>query len=178
MIQELLRWLSWIDDQLTSRMMEMAGDKEGRRQEVEGRDGRECGADERLESVSLTARLAVEAFIRRYSEPKADGSSDPAGVNLSAEQDDTVALPPGVLTHNRCGLPIVITCTKADRIDATGDELISRGLVAGKGYISSSGADGPKSWTWDERVDWIQQTLRTVAMKCESRRRFLMRSEY
>lgn len=175
MIEELLRWLSWIEEEFTGKMMEMVGEKEGRKEEVEGRDRREHNSRRLIgkeKTSQLMLRLAVETFIRRYIEPKVDGSSDAvAGLALSNGQtadDDLVALPEGVLTHNRCGLPIVIACTKADRIDATGDALISKGLVAGKGYISSStGADGPKSWTWDERVDWVQQTLRTVAMKCE-----------
>jgi hypothetical protein len=55
----------------------------------------------------------------------------------------------GTLTLNECGIPITIVCTRADLMDATGDEL------------------GMKGGGWEERTDWIQQVLRTISLACE-----------
>jgi hypothetical protein len=68
-------------------------------------------------------------------------------------------------THARsAGIPIIIVVTKSDRIDSVGDEMIQKGLISGKGI----GGGGERGWAWDERVDWVQQMLRCVALKCES----------
>lgn len=75
----------------------------------------------------------------------------------------------------RCGLPIVIVITRADQIDAAGDQMITRGLISSKGYSGRHIADGEdeteehlKAMSWDERVEWIMQTIRTVALRCRS----------
>lgn len=72
----------------------------------------------------------------------------------------------------RCGIPITIVLTKTDRLDSVGDELVSRGLVKGKGLTSAPGKGGSQNaysaWNWDERVDWGLAVVRVVALMCES----------
>lgn len=58
----------------------------------------------------------------------------------------------GTLTHNVAGIPIIVTCTKADLIDE--EENVGLGMTKGKGG------------EWEERTDGIMQVLRTVCLKC------------
>jgi len=76
------------------------------------------------------------------------------------------------LLGDRCGIPITIVLTKTDRLDSVGDQLVSRGLVKGKGLTSAPGKGGSQNaysaWNWDERVDWGLAVVRVVALMCES----------
>lgn len=99
--------------------------------------------------------ITVQAHLQHYTEPSTDPI--PATSNLSS----TTLLPlgPGTFTHNTAGIPIIITCTKADLIDEGSD------LVAG-----SSGMGGMvkgKGGEWEERTDGVMQILRTIALKCK-----------
>lgn len=71
----------------------------------------------------------------------------------------------GVLTHNLCGVPIVVICTKADLIDDGHD------VVGGTGGMG--GMVKGKGGEWEERTDGIMQVLRTICMKCTSFSHFL-----
>lgn len=65
----------------------------------------------------------------------------------------------------------MIVLTKADKLDSIGDELVSRGMVKGKGLTSSltkGQQDVYAGWNWDERVDWALASVRVAAMMCES----------
>lgn len=51
--------------------------------------------------------------------------------------------------------------------------MLNRGLIASKGYSGRHIADGEeeteehlRAMSWDERVEWIMQTIRTVALRC------------
>jgi hypothetical protein len=73
---------------------------------------------------------------------------------------------------NRCGVPIIIVLTKTDRLDSVGDELVSRGIVKGKGLTSAPGRGGQNAyftWNWDERVDWALAAIRVAGLMCKSR---------
>jgi dynein light intermediate chain 1 len=108
-----------------------------------------------------TARLdtedfVVQAYLQRYTEPSAEPL--PATSTLS----DTTLLPlgPGTLTHNTAGVPIIVTCTKADHIDDTSDGL-------GPGASGMGGMVKGKGGEWEEQTDTIMQVLRTICLKCE-----------
>jgi dynein cytoplasmic 1 light intermediate chain len=59
----------------------------------------------------------------------------------------------GTFSHNSAGVPIIVTCTKADLID---DEIdLGIGMAKGKGG------------EWEERTDAVMQVLRTICLKCE-----------
>jgi repressor of nif and glnA expression len=70
-------------------------------------------------------------------------------------------------------VPIVIVITRADQIDAAGDQMLNKGLIASKGYSGRHIAEGEeeteedlRAMSWDERVEWIMQMIRTVALRC------------
>lgn len=55
--------------------------------------------------------------------------------------------------------------------------MLSQGLIASKGYSGRHIADGEeeteehlRAMSWDERVEWIMQTIRTVALRCTYKR--------
>lgn len=86
---------------------------------------------------------------------------EPAGSSSAAEPVATVTaainstllpLGSGTLTHNVAGVPIIVTCTKADLIDE--EEDIGLGMTKGKGG------------EWEERTDGVMQVLRTICLKC------------
>lgn len=62
-------------------------------------------------------------------------------------------LGPGTLTHNIAGVPIIVTCAKADLIDE--EENVGLGTAKGKGS------------EWEEKTDGIMQILRTICLKCK-----------
>ncbi|KAJ9118554.1 hypothetical protein QFC22_003774 [Naganishia vaughanmartiniae] len=152
MLEELLKWLTWVE-----KWSSQSASKED-----------EIGGYERLKSI-----------IQHYSEPvKLNGigsgdNTNTEGSTVYNNLSNEVLLPldEGVLVHNLYGVPIVIVLTRADQIDAVGDQLVSRGLVASKGYSGRQGAGEEdteeylESMSWDERVEWIMQTIRTVALR-------------
>lgn len=80
-------------------------------------------------------------------------------------------------TSNRCGVPIIIVLTKTDRLDSVGDELVSRGIVKGKGLTSALGRGGQNAystWNWDERVDWALAAIRVAGLMCK----FALQAKY
>jgi dynein light intermediate chain 1 len=104
----------------------------------------------------------LEKYIREYTDP-----SGPTGAAVSTEDeevgntstasaivavsnpvalgdDEAAPLPEGCLAHN-FGLPIVVVCTKSDRITQLEKERNFK----------------------EEQFDYIQQVLRTVCLKCE-----------
>ncbi|GAA5836176.1 hypothetical protein JCM11251_007388 [Rhodosporidiobolus azoricus] len=97
------------------------------------------GGKECWEEVEGRERL--EAFIRAYHEPPA-GSTTITSASTTTAYDPEAPLPPGTLTDN-LGLGIVIVCTKADHMNVLERE---------------------REFT-DEQFDYIQQTLRTVALR-------------
>ncbi|KAL7420385.1 hypothetical protein Q5752_005355 [Cryptotrichosporon argae] len=87
-------------------------------------------------------RKRLQSLIQHYVEPPAPGI---AAASSSLTAGTLLPLGPGTLTLNPSGVPIVVVCTKADLMDATGDEL---GMKGG----------------WEERTDWVQQVLRTICL--------------
>jgi dynein light intermediate chain 1 len=71
----------------------------------------------------------------------------------------TLPLPPGILTNNSAGVPIMVVCTKADLIDENTD-------IAGAGAGGMGGMVKSKGGEWEERTDGVMQVLRTVCLKC------------
>ncbi|GAA5899073.1 hypothetical protein JCM6882_004610 [Rhodosporidiobolus microsporus] len=103
----------------------------------------EGGAQGRETFEEVEGRERLEAFIRAYHEPPAASSSSiPAPATTTATYDPDAPLPPGTLTDN-LGVGIVIVCTKADQMNALERE---------------------REFT-DEQFDYIQQTLRTIALR-------------
>ncbi|BGP12267.1 hypothetical protein JCM10213_000038 [Rhodosporidiobolus nylandii] len=87
-------------------------------------------------------RERVEAFLRAYHEPPLPSSSAPSTSTAAAALDPDAPLPPGTLTSN-LGVGLVIVCTKADHMNILERE---------------------REFT-EEQFDYIQQTLRTVALR-------------
>lgn len=99
-------------------------------------------------------RAPVQSYLQHYTEP----SADPIPATSHLSDDTLLPLGPGTFTHNASGVPIIITCTKADLIDESND------LVAG-----ASGMGGMvkgKGGEWEERTDGVMQILRTICLKC------------
>ena len=99
----------------------------------------------RLESGADRQLTAVQHHVQNYSEPSSSTSYQ--GSSSYAGSGAVLPLGQGVLTMN-LGIPIVVVCTRADRMDVVGDELGMKGQ-------------------WEERTDWVQQALRTICLSCE-----------
>lgn len=100
----------------------------------------------------------VQAHWQHYTEPSAEPL--PATSTVSGT---VLPLGPGTLTHNSAGVPIVVVCTKADLIDE-GNDIIGSGPSGMGGMVKGKGGE------WEERTDSIMQVLRTICLKCSSRR--------
>ncbi|CAK9779848.1 unnamed protein product [Cutaneotrichosporon oleaginosum] len=98
---------------------------------------RAAQADPSSEVDEMHERL--ESHLQHYTEPAA------ASVPLT-NYGAVLPLGQGSLTRNPAGVPILVVCTRADLMDAVGDEM------------------GMKGGGWEERTDWIQQVLRTVCL--------------
>ncbi|KAG6850638.1 hypothetical protein H0H93_010830 [Arthromyces matolae] len=94
----------------------------------------------------------VQSHLQHYSEPTTDEL--PANSTLSGT---VLPLGQGILTHNSAGIPIIVTCTKADLIDDDSD------MAAGASGMGSM-VKG-KGGEWEERTDGIMQVLRTICLK-------------
>ncbi|CAL1700498.1 unnamed protein product [Somion occarium] len=128
-VDELLTWLTWIEAW------------------VKGDDSRE------LIITREETRERLQSHIQHYTEP----SSEP----LPASSTLSGALLPlsfGTLTHNIGGVPIIVTCTKADLIDENND-------VIGAGASGMGGMVKGKGGEWEERTDTVMQILRTICLK-------------
>lgn len=84
----------------------------------------------------------VEAHLRHYFEPSISPST--TRPNASQLVDTETPLPPGILTNN-LGISLVIVCTKSDQINS---------LERDKDFK-------------EEQFDYVQQTLRTIALRCK-----------
>lgn len=96
----------------------------------------------------------MQAYLQHYTEP----STDPIPPTSNLSDSTLLPLGPGTFTHNASGVPIVITCTKADLIDE-GNDLVAGASGMG-GMVKGKGGD------WEERTDGIMQILRTICLKC------------
>ncbi|KAL4264358.1 dynein light intermediate chain family protein [Pleurotus pulmonarius] len=92
-------------------------------------------------------RERLQSHLQHYAEP----STDPLPASTSVP-GTLLPLGQGSFTHNQAGVPIIVTCTKADLIDG-GSEPGPGGMVKGKGG------------EWEERTDGIMQILRTICLK-------------
>ncbi|GHJ87990.1 hypothetical protein NliqN6_4392 [Naganishia liquefaciens] len=131
MIEDLLRWLTWIESwtaQMTSPEERTAG------------------------------RQRLQSIIQHYGNSTFDATLP----------DVVLPLDPDTLVHNQSGISITIVLTHADTIRATGEKLIARGLVSGKGYSGQAGDESEaylSGASWEERVEWMMQVVRTVALR-------------
>lgn len=116
----------------------------------------------------------MQSFLQHYTEPpvaaaptsgsKAAVGATPQPTAFSTYSSTGPLLPlgPGTLTLNpwvqrtspdcigslrSAGIPITVVCTKADQMDAAGEDA------------------GMKGAQWEERTDWVQQALRTVCLQ-------------
>ncbi|KAL1407301.1 hypothetical protein Q8F55_006722 [Vanrija albida] len=119
MIKELLTWLLWVD----AWAARVGGD---------GGEGDEL-------------RAKLQSHLQHYAEPAGPAAATAPPASL-AGVGPLLPLGQGTLTLNPHGVPIVVVCTRADQMDAVGDEM------------------GMKGGGWEERTDWIQQVLRTVCL--------------
>lgn len=94
----------------------------------------------------------MQSYLQHYNATSLDQSSSLPHTSVNT----LLPLESGVFTHNSSGIPIIITCTKADLIDNDSDPV-------GGGNIMVKG----KSEQWEERTDGVMQVLRTICMKCE-----------
>lgn len=111
---------------------------------------------------------AVEAVFRSYAEPPAPGAAAPAASSSSAAAlvDLDSPLPPGTLTDN-LGVGLVFVCTKVRVL------ILARadGRAADRDLPSAGQADQMNTLERErefseEQFDYIQQTLRTIALRC------------
>ncbi|KAF5387749.1 hypothetical protein D9615_000687 [Tricholomella constricta] len=105
-----------------------------------------------LEIIREEGRERLQAHLQHYAEP----STDPLPAN-STMSSTLLPLGPGTLTHNSSGIPIIVTCTKADLIDDGND------MAAGASGMGSM-VKG-KGGEWEERTDGVMQVLRTICLK-------------
>jgi hypothetical protein len=103
----------------------------------------------------FTFGFTVQFYLQHYTEP----SSDPVPVT-SPLSNGSLPLGSGTFTHNHSGIPIIITCTKADLIDECGD--LAAGTTGMGGMVKGKGGE------WEERTDGIMQVLRTICLKCNN----------
>lgn len=99
--------------------------------------------------------FSVQSYLQHYAEP----STDPLPTSNSTLSTTLLPLGPGSFTHNSAGVPIIVTCTKADLIDDGND------MAAGTSGMGSM-VKG-KGGEWEERTDGIMQVLRTICLKCK-----------
>lgn len=99
--------------------------------------------------------FSVQSYLQHYTEP----STDPLPTSNSTLSTTLLPLGPGSFTHNSAGVPIIVTCTKADLIDDGND------MAAGTSGMGSM-VKG-KGGEWEERTDGIMQVLRTICLKCK-----------
>lgn len=107
----------------------------------------------------LTTWIApVESHLRHYMEP----SETVTGVASSALLQLDADLPPGMLTHN-LGIQLVIVCTKVsfEELRKKTPALI-RVIQADQINVLERDKDYR-----EDQIDYIQQALRTIALKCE-----------
>lgn len=150
-VRELLTWLRWVSSWIT------ASAKRDEQDELRER----CALIPPFISAQLgsclCARLtAVQHHVQNYSEPSSSTSYQ--GSSPYAGSGAVLPLGQGVLTLN-LGVPIIVVCTRADRMDVVGDELGMKGQ-------------------WEERTDWVQQALRTICLACESQALLLRLCRY
>ncbi|KAG6910765.1 hypothetical protein DXG01_007652 [Tephrocybe rancida] len=105
-----------------------------------------------LEMAREEGRERLQSHLQHYAEPSTDQL--PANSALSGT---VLPLGQGTFTHNTAGIPIIITCTKADLIDDGND------MAAGASGMGSM-VKG-KGGEWEERTDGVMQVLRTVCLK-------------
>ena len=96
----------------------------------------------------------MQAHLQHYAEP----STDPIPATSTLSSSTLLPLGPGIFTHNASGIPIIITCTKADLIDEGGD--LAAGASGMGGMVKGKGGE------WEERTDGVMQILRTISLKC------------
>ncbi|OCH86224.1 hypothetical protein OBBRIDRAFT_890634 [Obba rivulosa] len=106
-----------------------------------------------LEIAREENRERWQAHLQHYTEPSAEPL--PATSTLS---NTVLPLGPGTFTHNAAGVPIIVTCTKADLIDEG-----SAGIGAGSSGMGAM-VKG-KGGEWEERTDGVMQVLRTICLK-------------
>ncbi|KAI0920968.1 hypothetical protein AcW1_004900 [Taiwanofungus camphoratus] len=128
-VEELEKWLEWIEKW------------------TDGNGARE------VEIVREENRERLQAHLQHYTEPTADPL--PATSTLSGT---VLPLGPGAFTHNSAGIPIIVTCTKADLIDE-GNDVIGVGASGMGGMVKGKGGE------WEERTDGVMQVLRTICLK-------------
>ncbi|KAG9038612.1 hypothetical protein FRB95_000834, partial [Tulasnella sp. JGI-2019a] len=132
-LDQMRIWLEWID------------------QWAQGDGARE------LEVMREEGRERLQSHIQHYTEPAANSEVLPVpGVNMLSST--LLPLSQGVFTHNRSGVPIIVVCAKADKID---DDAGSGPGLGG----NMAGVAKNKGANWEERTDGIMQVMRTVCLK-------------
>ncbi|KAF8076732.1 dynein light intermediate chain-domain-containing protein [Lyophyllum atratum] len=127
-VEELQTWLQWVETW------------------AKGDGARE------LEITREEGRERWQSHLQHYTEP----STDPLPAN-STMSGTLLPLGPGTFSHNSAGIPIIVTCTKADLIDEGND------MAAGASGMGSM-VKG-KGGEWEERTDGVMQVLRTICLK-------------
>ncbi|PBL02885.1 dynein 1 light intermediate chain [Armillaria gallica] len=128
-VEELEIWFKWIDDWVNN--------DSSREAQIAREEGRE----------------RLQSHLQHYTEP----SSDPIPATSTLSSSTLLPLGSGTFTHNTAGIPIIVTCTKADLIDE-GHDLVAGASGMG-GMVKGTGGE------WEERTDGIMQVLRTICLK-------------
>lgn len=110
----------------------------------------------------------MEAHLQHYVEP-ASTTAPPSGPSTAPQVDTETPLPPGVLTDN-LGLGLVIVCTKVRPSCDPGYLQLTLSDQADHINLLERERDFK-----EEQFDYIQQALRTIALKCELARRTSLR---
>src|SRR5271170_3110149 len=90
----------------------------------------------------------VQSYLQHFTEP----STEP--LPTTSTLSTLLPLGPGTFTNNLSGVPIIVTCTKADLIDETSE--LTAGSSGMGGMVKGKGGE------WEERTDGVMQVLRTI----------------
>lgn len=106
------------------------------------------GLDDKFNSLLQDLQLKLRRYLENYTEPSSTSDNKSSVTKLAMGLEDPLPLDKSTLTHNYSSIPLVILCHKSDTIDKAQN-------------IKKDG------WATDDNVEWIQQVLRGIALKCE-----------
>lgn len=99
-----------------------------------------------LQLQELQSKL--RRYLENYIKPSSIADTNSAVAKLAMNIEEPPPLDNNILTHNQSGIPLFVVCHKSDVIEKA----------------QNIDKDG---WSTDDNIEWIQQVLRGIALKCE-----------
>lgn len=106
------------------------------------------GQNNDFDSLLQDLQLKLRRYLEKYTEPSSTSDNNSAVAKLAMGLEDPPPLDKYTLTHNHSSIPLLILCHKSDTIEKA----------------QNINKDG---WATDDNIEWIQQVLRGIALKCE-----------